>query len=76
MPRRWDGETDMRVTFDDILIGTDGTEMCGGVEKSYLTGGCSYKGGLADVGSVDVSRAGDEISTLFFRLIGILALED
>lgn len=75
MPRRWDGETDIRVTFDDILIGVDGTDMGGGVEKSYLTGGCSDKGGLADVGSVDVLRAGDENSTLFFRLIGILALE-
>lgn len=76
MPRRWDGETDMRVAFDDILVGKGGTEMGGGVEKSYLTGGCSYRGGLADIGSVDVLRVGDEISTNFFRLIGILALED
>jgi hypothetical protein len=75
MPRRWDGETDMRVVFDDILMGTDEVEMGGGVEKSYLTGGCSYKGGLADVGSVDVKRAGDQNSSHYFRLIGILALE-
>ena len=66
MLRRWDGETDTDVLFDDVDFG-------GGGGNNYLIGGSCDQGGLANIHRCFVERLGHLYLSL--RLLGVLELE-
>lgn len=70
MPRRWDGETDSRVIFDDFLLGK-------GTGENFLVGGSFNQGGLSDIDSIFAGRADSCKSRwgISIRFLGVLALE-